>query len=151
MDGHSPREPHQLSPMHRTLAGTLAVLLLTGAGWACATTGTSGGNSLSMSATAYSGGELTEAPHDNLYDFLRDHNRVRVGQLGAGSPLGVRYQGQYVEARLYIDDSDVANPVTRLRQLRPEQVASLRILDPSDASSRYGGRGRFAVISVTLQ
>lgn len=143
--------------MRRTIVAALAVTLLAGAGWACATTsgggggGGSGESSISFSATRYSADELAAAPVRNLYDFFRRHSRVRIGQTGSRTPLVVRYQGRYVPARLYVDDSEAGNPIGLLRQTRPGDVESLEILAPDEASSIYGGQGRLAVVTLRMK
>lgn len=180
--------------MDRRAAGTLVVALIGGVAWGCAATG-----GASLSSTRYTADDLAEAQYDNLYDFLRAHNRVRVGQSGSSVPIRVRRRAgagmsmegaenapggfstggdggerslggglgsssgsssvsgsaggsdRYVPSRLYIDDREVGAPIPRLRQLRPEQVESLKILRPSEASSRYGGSGDFGVVSILLR
>lgn len=64
-----------------------------------------------------------------------------------GAPGG----GQFAPALLYIDDRATGAPIQRLRQIAPAQVETLEILRPAEASSRYGGDGRLAIISLTLK
>lgn len=129
----------------------MAVTLVAGAGWACATTGGGGAAGVSLSASRYSAEEMAALPYDDLYNFFRAHNQIRMGQTGAQTPIGVRYQGELVSARLYVNDSEAGNPISLLRQTSPADVASLTIRDPDEASSIYGGQGTFAVISVEMK
>lgn len=70
---------------------------------------------------------------------------------GAQARGAAKTASGFVPALLYIDDSETGVPIPRLRQIAPEQVESLRILDRDEASSRYGGSGRVAIVSITLK
>lgn len=71
--------------MSRRITYTLVVALIGSVAWACASAG--GG---SLSSTRYNAEDLAQVQYDNMYDFLRAHSRVRVGQTGAAVPLRVR-------------------------------------------------------------
>lgn len=176
--------------MKRIVAFLVAAGVAAGVG-ACASSG------VSLSSTSYTGEDLAAAQYDNMYDFLKAHSRVRVGQTGASVPLAVRIQGQsstgvsggdnatgglsmgtdtserslggggsdeggsgaegapgsgqFTPAMLYIGDAEAGSPIPRLRQISPSDVESLELLDPGEASSRYGGDGRLAIVALTLQ
>lgn len=137
--------------MNRRLASVLLLFFVVGTTWACASTARSGSDSsgVSLSADSYSAEDLADAPYATLYEFLNAHNDVRVGQTGAVDALGVRYRGQFVTAALYIGGSEIGSPISRLRQITPQQVEQLDILNPSEASSRYGASG--GIIDLRLQ
>lgn len=138
--------------MLRRLLPTLAVAVLSGAFLACATTGGTGGSSgVSLSATEYSAEELARMPHANLYDLLQQHHEVRVGRSTNRTSLSVRHRGDYIPARLLVNDSEAADPITFLQQTRPGEIAFLEIRDPREASTVYGEQGLFAVVAITLK
>lgn len=135
--------------MRRTTVSALVALLIAGTG-GCSSTG------LSLSSTSYRAEDFAEAQYATLYDFFQSHSRVRIGDLGSATPLYVRDQsgsssGRYAPAMLYVDEQEIGAPIPRLRQIDPSQVESLEILRPSEASSRYGGHGRTAIIDLRLQ
>lgn len=138
--------------MTRTLALVLALSLVGGGAWGCATTGSGDSDSgVTLSATRYSAADLARLPHDNLYDLFRQHHRVRVGRSTDRSPLRVRHRGSYVPARLSVDGSEVANPLSLLRQTSPRVLAHLVIRNPREASSVRGDQGLFAVIAIATR
>lgn len=139
--------------MTRSPAAALALTTLLAAGtWGCATTGSGGSNSgVSLSATEYSAADLARLPHANLYDLFRQHHRVRVDRSTERNPLRVRHRGAYVPARFLVNGSEVANPITLLRQTDPRAISYLVIRDPREASSVMGDQGRYAVIEIGTQ
>lgn len=70
---------------------------------------------------------------------------------GQGSNATAIGQGNYVAAKLYVDGSEEANAVTRLREISLDSIERLRILRPTEASSRLGGSGDFGAVAVTLK
>lgn len=175
--------------------GSLFLLFVAAAAWSCAA---GSGSGASLTSAQYDAEDLAGVQFDNMYEFLRAHSRVRVGQTGAAVPLRVRRLGsggtgisgftdsdsvrasgggaqdpsmgggidesgdrgqfsgaggssRFVQSQLYIDDREVGNPISRLRNLAPSQVQELRVLRPSEASSRYGGSGNVGIISIKLK
>lgn len=59
--------------------------------------------------------------------------------------------GSYTRALLYIDDSEVASPRERLRELTLDEVESVRILRPTEASARFGGSGDTGAVAIVLK
>lgn len=59
--------------------------------------------------------------------------------------------GGYTRALLYIDDSEVASPRERLREITLDEVESVRILRPSEASARFGGSGNTGAVALVLK
>lgn len=70
-------------------------------------------------------------------------------QSGAGQPVGS--SGRYIAANLYIDDTEVAFPVSRLREISLDSIETIEILRPSEATSRYGGSGDAGGVALTLK
>lgn len=66
------------------------------------------------------------------------------GEFGTGS-------SQYTGALLYVDGSEESDPINWLRDTSLSQVERLRILRPSEASSRFGGSGDLGAIAVTMK
>lgn len=58
---------------------------------------------------------------------------------------------QYTGAVLYVDGSEESDPINWLRDTSPSEVSRLRILRPSEASSRFGGSGEVGAIAVTTK
>ncbi len=70
-------------------------------------------------------------------------------QSEAGQPVGS--SGRYIAANLYIDDTEVAFPVSRLREISLDSIETIEILRPSEATSRYGGSGDAGGVALTLK
>lgn len=137
--------------MYRRASYLLALVLVAGIVGACAS---AGGAGLSLSSTRYSGQDLAGSQYETLHSFLQAHSRIRVGQTtGATVPLSVRDQrGRgWAEAELRVDGRRIAEPIPRLRTTALEDVESLRILNPDDAATEYGGSGRSGMVLVTLK
>lgn len=175
----------------RTLGFGMVVALVGTSAWACATGG------VSLSSTRYASQDLVEADYANLFEFLRDHHRVRVSSSDAGGQLlAIQSRGQndmlgmgdrmnpparpegdageggglggggddaqapdrrvigsagYVPARLYVDDSEVGSPVSALREIRLDEIESLRILRPSEANLQFGDSDNSGAVAVILK
>lgn len=56
---------------------------------------------------------------------------------------------QWTGALLYVDGSEESDPINWLRDTSLSQVDRLRILRPSEASSRFGGSGNAGAVAVT--
>lgn len=65
----------------------LVGLAIAGVLGACATSGGS------LSSMRYNAEDLAAVQYETTYDFLRAHNRVRVGQVGDAVPIRVRRMG----------------------------------------------------------
>lgn len=57
----------------------------------------------------------------------------------------------YTTALLYVNGSEVADPRTRLREMPLDEVESVRVLRPSEASARFGGSGNRAAVAIELK
>lgn len=61
-------------------------------------------------------------------------------------------EGGLEEALLYVNDNQVRGNVTQiLRDIPLSEVASLRILRPSETSARYGGDGRVGAVLIIMK
>lgn len=69
---------------------------------------------------------------------------VRGGEFSTGS-------SQYAPALLYVDGSEESDPINWLRDTSLDEVERLRVLRPTEASSRFGGSGDVAAVAVTLK
>lgn len=58
---------------------------------------------------------------------------------------------RYRAAVLYVDGSEEPDPISWLRATSPDEVERLRVLRPSEASSRFGRSGRMGAIAVTMK
>lgn len=95
--------------------------------------------------------------YDTVYDFLKAHGRADFTDLGGRSYeiLTVWGRGRMslsvdnpLGALLYVDEEEVPNPVPLLRQMPLDRVERMRILRPSEASSRFGGDGRRGAVAI---
>lgn len=95
--------------------------------------------------------------YNTVYDFLKAHGRADFTDLGGRSHeiLTVWGRGRRslrvdnpLGALLYVDEEEVPNPVPLLRQMSMDDVARMRILRPSEASSRFGGDGRRGAVAI---
>lgn len=75
------------------------------------------------------------------------------GNEGASGPPGQRSIGAsgYTPALLYVDGSEVAGPRSRLREIPLDQIESIQILRPSEASARFGGSGNTGAVAIELK
>lgn len=137
----------------RGMVTAVAVLLAAGAA-GCVSSG--GGV---MADTDLTTQDLTSVrgQFNTVYDFLKAHGRADFTDLGGRSHeiLTVWGRGRRslssdnaLGALLYVDEEEVPNPVPFLRQMPMERVERLRILRPSETSSRFGGDGRRGSVAI---
>lgn len=132
--------------------GTLTVALLLLAG-ACAT---SGGNSL-PSRSVITGAELMETGYPDVYQALRDHPRLTFTLNSDTGREEVWLRGRHanpgvvtVERGMLVvmDGSRRADPIAVLRNLKPQDIATIRILTASEAGGRYGTGAANGVLEI---
>lgn len=58
---------------------------------------------------------------------------------------------RYRAAVLYVDGSEEPAPISWLRATSPDEVERLRVLRPSEASSRFGRSGKMGAIAVEMK
>ncbi len=133
------------------LAVLTLVLLLIGAG--CAS---SGGNSL-PSRSIITGEDLAETGYPDVYQALRDHPRLTFTRNADTGREEVWLRGRHanpgvvtVERGMLIvmDGSRRADPISVLRNLKPQDVATIRILTASEAGGRYGTGAANGVLEI---
>lgn len=134
----------------KVLRGPLvAVLVAVGLAAGCA----SGGSSV-LSRTQVSADELANLDYQTAYDFLQAHSRVRFRARG-GQEFMTVYGGGSLRmntqtgAMLIVDNQEVRGNVPAiLRQMPLANVASIRILRATEASTQYGGDGRVGAVVI---
>lgn len=72
---------------------------------------------------------------------------------GAEGPPARRNVGSsnHTTALLYVNGSEVADSRARLREITLDEVQSVRVLRPSEASARFGGSGNTAAVAIELK
>lgn len=136
------------------LGATLAVLLAAG-GAGCV----SGGGGGVMAETDLTTQDIStvRGQYATVYDFLKAHAHADFTDLGGTSPeiLTVWGRGRRslsaanpLGALLFVDEEEVPDPVSLLRQMPMENVARMQILRASQTSARFGGDGRRGAVAI---
>lgn len=146
-------ERRSLARWRRRVVAALAVVLAAGSA-GCVS---GGGGVLSDTDLTTRDLSTVRGQFNTVYDFLKAHGRADFTDLGGRSHeiLTVWGRGRRslstdspLGALLYVDEEEVPNPVPLLRQMPMERVERLRVLRPSEASSRFGGDGRRGAVAI---
>lgn len=137
-------------------APAVFVVLLIALSTACASAGGSAGAYTRSLVTAE---DLAAVPEMSLYDFLRQHSRIRITNPGGGeqifvedrTPWEATPQSQWRRADVYVNDRRVFDPIATVREIRTTGVARLEILTSTEASARYGREGYTPVVAIVTR
>lgn len=119
---------------------------------------------------AHNRARIVSVQGDEILTVYSRGGNIRSGRVTAGEPdqgcrgIGCGGESQAAriegavppeeggEALLYVNDNQVRGNVTQiLRDIPMSEVASLRILRPSDTSARYGGDGRVGAVLIVMK
>lgn len=83
-------------------------------------------------------------------------SRPGEGGGGGGGEASAAVSGgssgsRFAAARLYVNGSEQQDAINWLRDTGLEEIERLRILRPSEASSRFGGSGNLGAVAVILK
>lgn len=125
----------------RTLTLVVAALIWSGA---CASSGQSG--STSRSRDLITSDELMEVPHNTVFEAVR---ALRPRWLQARNMASLRSQARHTP-RVYVD-GHFRGEINELSRLVPHEVAEIRFMSASDATTRFGTNHIAGAIVITTR
>jgi hypothetical protein len=134
-----------LIPKFRSLALSIALATIA----ACASQGaratTSQGAATSGSRNLVSAGELATVGELNLYDALARIRPTMLQPRIGGGTTGV----SAVPISIFYDGNQMREGVQSLRELAAKNIAEVRLLEPQQASARFGGNHANGALVIT--
>jgi hypothetical protein len=127
----------------RRVIAAIGLALAAGASAACASGGSSGGQSRPRQSDLIARDEITRAQWTTAYDMVL---ALRPRWLSTRGPNTI--MGEQGEVQVRVDDSP-AGGIAALRTIMPTDIASIRFVDPVAAAGRWGSSHMHGAILVT--
>ncbi|MFV1986512.1 MAG: hypothetical protein ACC682_04485 [Gemmatimonadota bacterium] len=116
-----------------------------------------------FSSTSIRDKDLAPLPEMTVYQFLRQHQRLRFERIPQGevivfagrgitgtSNLSGSY-GRFRAIELFINERREGDPVSAIRDMWIHDIKLIEILSSGEASARYGGDGWLGAISISTR